>query len=94
MSTIKRTLVGVPAALLALAGVAVIFPAMSTAAGCGPGTIYDAPSDSCVVAAEPAPPPPLPPPPPPPPPVWNGPQPWVSASICAPIPFVSLCVGV
>ena len=91
MATIKRTAAVVPAAVMALAGVAVIFPAVSSAAGCGPGTIYDAPSDSCVVAAEPAPPPP---PPPPPPPVWNGPQPWVSASICAPIPFVSLCVGV
>ena len=91
MATIKRTAAVVPAAVMALAGVAVIFPAVSSAAGCGPGTVYDAPSDSCVVAAEPAPPPP---PPPPPPPVWNGPQPWVSASICAPIPFVSLCVGV
>lgn len=90
MATIKRTAAVVPAAVMALAGVAVIFPAVSSAAGCGPGTIYDAPSDSCIVAAEPAP----PPPPPPPPPVWNGPQPWVSASICAPIPFVSLCVGV
>lgn len=88
MATIKRTVAVVPAALVALAGVGVLAPAVSTAAGCGPGTIYDAPSDSCVLAAEPA------PPPPPPPPVWNGPQPWVSASICAPIPFVSLCVGV
>ena len=88
MATMKRTLAVVPAALVVLSGTAVISPAVSTAVGCGPGTVYDPPSDSCVVAAEPA------PPPPPPPPVWNGPQPWVSASICAPIPFVSLCVGV
>jgi hypothetical protein len=34
------------------------------------------------------------PPPPPPPPAWNGPTPVVSASICAPIPLVALCVGI
>ena len=91
MGNIKRTAALIPSVLAALAGVAVIAPAVSSAAECGPGTMYDAPSNTCVIAAEPAPPPP---PPPSPPPVWNGPTPYVSASICAPIPFVSLCVGV
>ncbi len=83
------------AAALALvlvgAGVAIASPPVSRAAQCGPGTFYDAPSDTCLVAAAPAP-PPLPPPPPPPPP--NVPAPVVSASICAPIPLVALCVGI
>ena len=91
MGNIKRTAALIPSVLAALAGAAVIAPAVRRAAECGPGTMYDAPSNTCVIAAEPAPPPP---PPPPPPPVWNGPTPYVSASICAPIPFVSLCVGV
>ncbi len=61
------------------------------AAECGAGTVYDAPSDTCVVAQPP--PPEAPPPPPPPPPVWV-PTPHVSIGICAPIPFVSLCAGI
>jgi hypothetical protein len=80
-------------------------PAVSNAAQCGPGTFYDAPTDTCLVESVsqlppplpgvPPPPPPLPGvPPPPPPPAWNGPTPWVSASVCAPIPILNLCVGV
>ena len=84
---VNQVAVIVSAALAALAGAAVISPAVGRAAECGPGTYYDGPSNTCVVAAEP-------PPPPPPPPAWNGPTPYVSASICAPIPFVSLCVGI
>lgn len=96
-----QRVMAVAAALTALAAVPVMAPSAARAAVCGPGTFYDAPSDSClVVAAEsaplpPAPPPAAPPPPaPPPPPAWNAPTPWVSASICAPIPIVNLCVGV
>ncbi|MCZ0730217.1 hypothetical protein [Mycolicibacterium iranicum] len=64
------------------------------AAECGVGTVYDAPSNTCVVAPLPPAPPPAPPPPPPPPP-WNGdPTPGFSIGICAPIPFVSLCTGI
>ncbi|MCB1291888.1 MAG: hypothetical protein KDB45_10240 [Mycobacterium sp.] len=63
-------------------------PAVAGAAECGAGTVYDPPSDTCVVApAAPAPadwnaPPPLPGPAMPPlPPL----------SICPPIPFVPVC---
>lgn len=78
------TAVALPAAwLLVSAGSA-------QAAECGVGTVYDAPSNTCVVAPLP----PAPPPPPPPPP-WNGdPTPGFSIGICAPIPFVSLCTGI
>lgn len=80
-----------------LVAATVISSPAAMAAACGPGTFYDAPSDTCLVAAlEPAPPvaPPPPPPGPPPPPAWNGPTPQVFASICAPIPLVNLCVGI
>ncbi len=83
-------------------------PAVSRAAECGEGTVYDAPSDTCVVLAQaaqpaapppaaPPPPPPAAPPPPPPPPAWGGyygPRPYVSASICAPIPIIHICAGI
>ena len=95
MNKLIRTATLVPAALLMLEGTAVLSPAIGRAAECGVGTVYDAPSNTCVVAAAPAAEPlPPPPPPPPPPPAWNGPTPYVSASICAPIPFVALCVGI
>lgn len=74
-------------------------PAIGRAAECGEGTVYDAPSDTCVVlaqAAQPVAPPPAAPPPPPPP-AWGGyygPRPYVSASICAPIPFIHICAGI
>ena len=85
----------VAAALAALAGAALAVPAVSNAAQCGPGTFYDAPTDTCLVESVSQLPPPLPGvPPPPPPPAWNGPTPWVSASVCAPIPILNLCVGV
>jgi hypothetical protein len=93
----------VPAAL-ALATIATsMSPAVSSAAQCGEGTIYDAPSNTCVVAAAQAPqamappqapPPAAPPPPPPPPPAWSAPRPRVWVSICAPIRFISICTGV
>lgn len=99
---ITRVAVIASSVLTAVAGAAVTSPTAG-AAQCGPGTFYDAPSDTCLVAAaEPAPalappPPELPPPPiapPPPPPPWNGPTPYVSASVCAPIPILNLCVGI
>lgn len=79
--------------LVTVAGTALIAPAAAGATQCGPGTFLDAATDTClVVVAEPA---PLPvPPPPPPPPAWNAPTPVVTASICAPIPLVNLCVGI
>lgn len=76
----------VPAVLLTLAGAGLAGPAVSRAAQCGPGTVYDAPTDTCVVAPQPAQwnaPPPAPPPPPLPP-----------ISICPPIPFVAVCFPV
>lgn len=58
---------------------------VASAVECGYGTVFDAPSNSCVAA----------PAPPPPPPAWNGDiTPYFSVGICAPIPFVSLCTGI
>ncbi len=74
--------------LLSLSYGTVVSPGISGAAECGPGTVYDAPTNTCVGAA----PPPAPPPPPPP---WNGdPTPGFSIGICAPVPFISLCTGI
>jgi len=93
MGIIHRLAIVFATTFAALAFVEFISPGLSTAADCGEGTAYDAGSDMCVVAQQP-PPAPEQPPSPPPPPAWNGPTPYVSASICAPIPFVSLCVGI
>jgi hypothetical protein len=90
-TTIHRFTFGVAAIVATLTSAAMVSPAASRAAECGPGTVYDAGSNTCVVAE--APPPALPPPPPPPPP-YTGPVPWVGVSICAPIPFVSICAGI
>jgi hypothetical protein len=91
---IHRLAIVIAAALAPLAFVTVMSPGVSNAVGCGQGTVYDTGSDTCVAAERPPPPDQPPPPPPPSPPAWNGPTPYVSASICAPIPFVSLCVGI
>jgi hypothetical protein len=79
----------ISAVLLApFASLILVMPGRAAATECGWGTVFDAPSNSCVAA-------PLPPPPPPPPPAWNGdPTPYFSVGICAPIPFVSLCAGI
>ncbi|CDP89664.1 MULTISPECIES: hypothetical protein [Mycolicibacterium] len=78
----------VMAAVATLAVVTAVSPARGAAAECGPGTVFDPPTNSCVAA-------PLPPPPPPPPPAWNGDiTPYFSVGICAPIPFVALCTGI
>ena len=88
---VSRAAVVVPAALAVFAGSAVLVPAVGNAAECGPGTVYDAQSNLCVIAPGPAgwdaaAPAPAAPPPPPPvlPPV----------SICPPIPFVAVCFPV
>jgi hypothetical protein len=84
---LHRTIV-VAAVLVPLTSLTLVSPGRGNAAECGWGTVYDAPSNSCVAA-------PLPPPPPPPPPAWNGDlTPYFSVGICAPIPFVSLCTGI
>ena len=81
----------VTAGLCALAPavlMAVTTEGVAGAVECGYGTVFDAPSNSCVAA-------PAPPPPPPPAPAWNGDiTPYFSVGICAPIPFVSLCTGI
>jgi hypothetical protein len=88
MAILRRLLTVGAAAILSPLFVLLAYPATSSAAECGPGTIYDAPTNSCLAA-------PPPPPPPPPPPLWNGdPTPGFSIGVCAPIPFVSLCTGI
>jgi hypothetical protein len=82
-TTIHRFPIGGAAAFAPLAIAALVSPAVSRAAECGAGTVFDAASNTCIVAEAP-----------PPPPPWNGPTPYVSVSICAPIPFVALCAGI
>ncbi|ORB29416.1 hypothetical protein MPP7335_05131 [Mycolicibacterium parafortuitum] len=94
-----RTAALVMSALMPLTALSVMMPASAGATECGPGTVYDPATDTCVAAPAPAPepaPPPAPEPaPPPPPPPWNGdPTPGFSIGICAPIPFLSLCAGI
>ena len=84
-----RSVLVVPATVAALTGVASATAAVSNAAECGPGTVYDVASNLCVAAPPAAqwnapPPPPAPPPLPPLPPI----------SICPPIPFVPVCFPV
>jgi hypothetical protein len=81
-----RRLTTISAVGLLLCYATVMSTATSNAAQCGPGTVYEAATDSCV--GVPPPPPPLPPPPP------GDPTPGFSIGICAPIPFVSLCTGI
>lgn len=89
-STVLRAgAAAIPFAALAAAAVGAAAP--GAAAGCGPGTVYDAATDQCVVA--PAPPPAAPaawdaPAPPP------GTPPLPPISICPPIPFVAVCFPV
>ncbi|WP_082963753.1 hypothetical protein [Mycobacterium sp. 852002-51961_SCH5331710] len=89
-----RWAAAVPIALIPFGSAVVSPPGLATAAECGPGTVYDALSNTCVVAA-PAPPPP---PPPPPPPAWNGDvTPYFSVGVCVPIPVPfapSVCASV
>ncbi len=84
---LRRLAIFVAAGFVPLAMAALVPSAVSHATECGVGTVYDAPSNTCVAAPAP--------PPPPPPPAWNGDiTPYFSVGICAPIPFVSLCAGI
>ena len=88
---VRRAAVAVPAVLAAFAGAGALAPAVGNAAECGPGTVYDAVSNLCVVAPAPADwdaAPPAQPAPPPPPPALP------PISICPPIPFVPVCFPV
>lgn len=82
----QRAVVTVSVACAALAGSAMLAPAIGSAAECGPGTVFDAPTNMCVVA--PAAPAEWNAPPPPPPPQLP------PVSICPPIPFVAVCFPV
>lgn len=81
-------------AITPLASMALISAADANATECGLGTVFDAPSNSCVAL----PPPPAPPPPPPPLPAWNGDiTPYFSVGACVPIPVPfapSICAGI
>jgi len=93
IAAITRAACVIPAAFAAFAGGAAIAPAIARAAECGAGTVYDAPTNMCVVAPAPAawdaaPPPPAPGPPPPPSLLPPGMPP---VQICPPIPFVPVC---
>jgi hypothetical protein len=74
-----------------LAFATIVTPGVGNAVECGWGTVYDAPSNSCVAA-------PAPPPPAPPPPAWNGDiTPYFGVGVCVPIPVPfapSICGGV
>lgn len=97
LSMANRLAFMVPAVFALVFITTCLSPGVSRAAECGQGTVYDAPSDSCVVLAQapqPLAPPPPPPAAPPPPPPYNGPRPHVWVSVCAPIPFVSVCAGI
>jgi hypothetical protein len=93
MSTIHRPIVIGALALAPFGFVTVITPGVSRAVECGFGTVFDAPTNTCVAA--PAPPPPAPPPPPP---AWNGDvTPYFSVGVCVPIPVPfapSVCAGI
>lgn len=97
LSLANRLALVVPAVAAPLVIATFVSPAVSRATQCGGGTVYDAPSDTCVVdAAAPAPQAPAPAAPAPPP-AWGGyygPTPWVSVSICAPMPIINICVGI
>jgi hypothetical protein len=94
IATVWRAALVFPAAFAVLAGGTVIAPAIGHAAVCGPGTVYDAPTDMCVAAPAPAAwnAPPPPPAAPPPPSVLPPGMPPVQ--ICPPIPFVAVCFPV
>lgn len=89
----RRCVVSAVAMLLALGFTTVISPALGNAAECGPGTVLDPNSNTCVVAQQPPPPAPAPPPP-----AWNGDlTPYFSVGACVPIPVPfapSVCAGI
>lgn len=88
-ASIRRVAMVMPVTSAIVAAAPMLVPAMASAAECGPGTVYDAPSNLCVVAPAPD--------------VWDA-QPVAPAlsippelppiSICPPIPFVPVCFPV
>ena len=94
IAALARAACVVPAALAAFVGGAVISPAIGSAAECGPGTVYDAPTNMCVVAPAPAAWAAAPPPPAPAPPPAVLPPGMPPVQICPPIPFVAVCFPV
>lgn len=88
---INRIAITCAAVFAPLAFVIVVSPGVSNAVECGWGTVFDAPSNSCVAV-------PPPPPPPPPPPAFNGDiTPGFSVGVCVPIPVPfapSVCTGI
>ena len=92
VTAVRRLAVIVVAALAPLVYVTLVIPGVSSAVECGFGTVYDAPSNTCVAAPLPP-----PPPPPPPPPAWNGDiTPGFGVGVCVPIPVPfapSVCAG-
>jgi hypothetical protein len=84
-TAIRRGAISALAYVTPLGAAVLVWPAVGHATECGYGTVYDAPSNTCVAAG----------PPPPPPPAWNGDiTPYFSVGICAPVPFVSICAGI
>ena len=88
LSRIRRLAIVGAMTLAPLAFATILTPGVSGAVECGYGTVYDAPSNSCVAA----------PPPPPPPPAWNGDlTPGFGVGVCVPIPVPfgpSICGGI
>lgn len=91
MNTTHRVAVIGAAVIAPFAFATIATPGVSAAVECGWGTVYDAPSNTCVAA-------PAPPPPAPPPPAWNGDiTPYFSVGACVPIPVPfapSICAGI
>ena len=91
VGTLRHLTIVAATAVMPFAFATMVSTGVAVAAECGPGTVFDPPTNTCVVA--PAGPAPAPAPPPPPP--WSGdPTPGFSIGICAPIPFVALCTGI
>jgi hypothetical protein len=91
LCTARRLAAAGAAAVAPLAFATIVTPGVGNAVECGWGTVYDAPSNSCVAA-------PAPPPPAPPPPAWNGDiTPYFGVGVCVPIPVPfapSICGGI
>lgn len=94
MNATVRIAATVAPAAVAFAGAAVVAPVVGNAAECGPGTVYDAPSNMCVAAPAPAGWDAAPPPAPAPPPPSVLPPGMPPVQICPPIPFVAVCFPV
>lgn len=87
VAMVRRWAIAGAAVIAGLSFFTVVWPAVSSATECGWGTVYDAPSNTCVAA-----------PAPPPPPAWNGDlTPYFSVGTCVPIPIPfapSVCAGI